>query len=44
MDIEPLKSMLEWVDDKKETLLYYFPTDVKEKVINRWGEPKHTKD
>ena len=34
MDIEPLKSMLEWVDDKKETLLYYFPTDVKEKVIN----------
>ena len=34
MDIEPLKNLLEWVDDKKETLLYYFPTHVKEKVIN----------
>ena len=34
MEIEPLKSVLEWVDDKRETLLYYFPPDVKEKVIN----------
>ena len=28
MDIEPLKSILEWSNDKKETLLYY-ATDVK---------------
>ena len=34
MDIEPLKSILEWSNDKKETLLYYFPTDVKKRVIN----------
>ena len=33
MDIERLKSVLEWSDDKKGTLLYYFPPEVKEKVI-----------
>lgn len=34
MDIEPLKSILEWSEDKKDTLLYYFPLEVKKKVIN----------
>lgn len=32
MNIEPLKNILEWSDDKKETLLYYLPKNVKEKV------------
>ena len=32
MDIEPLKNILDWSDDKKETLLYYLPNIVKEKV------------
>ena len=34
MDCEPLKSVLEWSTDKKDTLLYYLPLDVKTKVIN----------
>ena len=34
MDIEPLKNILEWSENKKETLLYYFTNDVKKKVIN----------
>ena len=33
MDIEPLKSILEWSPDKKETLLYYLPYHVTKKVI-----------
>ena len=32
--MEPLKSILEWSDNKKETLLYYVPPEVKEKIIN----------
>jgi hypothetical protein len=32
MDIEPLKSILEWSPNKKDTLLYYLSNDVKEKV------------
>ena len=34
MNIEPLKSVLEWSEDKKETLMYYLPFEVKKKVIN----------
>ena len=34
MDCEPLKSVLEWSPDKKDTLLYYLSLDVKTKVIN----------
>ena len=34
MDIEPLKSVLKWSTDQKDTLLYYLPFDVKTKVIN----------
>ena len=34
MEIEPLKSVLEWSEDKKETLLYYLPLEVKKKVIH----------
>ena len=34
MDCEPLKSLLEWSPDKKDTLLYYLPLNVKNKVIN----------
>ena len=33
MEIEPLKSILEWSEDKKETLLYYLPLEVKKKVF-----------
>jgi len=32
MNIEPLKSILEWSPNKKDTLLYYLSNDVKEKV------------
>jgi hypothetical protein len=32
MNIEPLKSILEWSSNKKETLLYYLSNNVKEKV------------
>ena len=34
MEIEPLKSTLEWSEDKKSTLLYYLPEDIKMKVAN----------
>jgi len=34
MEIEPLKSTLEWSEDKKSTLLYYLPDDIKLKVAN----------
>ena len=34
MEIEPLKNVLEWSEDKKETLLYYLPLEVKKKVIH----------
>ncbi len=40
MEIEPLKSVLEWSYDKKETLLYYFPTEVKKRVLNMNYEDK----
>ena len=40
MDIEPLKSILEWSEDKKETLLYYLPNDVKKKVYRYDYEEK----
>ena len=33
MNIEPLKSILEWSPDKKDTLLYYLPYEVKKKVF-----------
>ena len=32
MELEPLKSILEWSPNKKETLLHYLSNDVKEKV------------
>jgi hypothetical protein len=41
MDCEPLKSVLEWSTDKKDTLLYYLPLDVKTKVINLDFEEKN---
>tara|TARA_B100001094_G_C18181052_1_gene800922 strand:- start:1186 stop:1527 length:342 start_codon:yes stop_codon:yes gene_type:complete len=41
MDIEPLKSILDFSTNKKETLLYYFPTDVKKRVINMDYESKN---
>ena len=34
MDIEPLKSILEWSKDKKDTLLYFLPFEIKKKLIN----------
>ena len=40
MDIEPLKSILEWSPDKKETLLYYLPYHVTRKVISLDFEDK----
>ena len=40
MDIEPLKSILEWSEDKQETLLYYLPNDVKKKVYRYDYEEK----
>ena len=40
MEIEPLKSVLEWSEDKKETLLYYLPLEVKKKVIHLELEEK----
>ena len=41
MDSEPLKSVLEWSTDKRETLLYYLPNDVKGKVIKLDLEEKN---
>ena len=32
MDIEPLKSILEWSKDKKSTLLHFLPYDVKKQI------------
>ena len=40
MNIEPLKSILEWSPNKKDTLLYYLSNDVKEKVKNLELEEK----
>ena len=40
MEIEPLKSILEWSEDKKDTLMYYLPLDVKKKVVNLEFEEK----
>ena len=34
MEIEPLKSVLEWSEDKKETLLYYLPLEIKRQIID----------
>ena len=41
MEIEPLKSILEWSEDKKETLLYYLPLEVKKKVFRYDYEEEH---
>ena len=40
MNIEPLKSVLEWSPDKKDTLLYYLPYEVKKRVIHLDFEEK----
>tara|TARA_B100000214_G_C23892040_1_gene592275 strand:- start:373 stop:714 length:342 start_codon:yes stop_codon:yes gene_type:complete len=40
MEIEPLKSILEWSEDKKDVLMYYLPLDVKKKVVNLEFEEK----
>ena len=40
MDIEPLKSILEWSLDKKETLLYYLPYHITKRVIRYDFEDK----
>ena len=34
MDIEPLESILEWSENKKDTIMYYLPLEVKQKVYN----------
>ena len=34
MDIEPLKSILDISSDKKDTLLYFLPLTIKERVID----------
>ena len=34
MDIEPLKNILEWSENKKETLLYYLSHDIKKKIFS----------
>ena len=33
MNIEPLKSILDISSDKKDTLLYFLPLNIKERVI-----------
>tara|TARA_Y100001958_G_scaffold43441_1_gene28862 strand:- start:1288 stop:1626 length:339 start_codon:yes stop_codon:yes gene_type:complete len=33
MNIEPLKSILEISNDKKETLMYFLPVDTKRKIV-----------
>ena len=33
MNIEPLKSILEISNDKKETLMYFLPLDTKRKIV-----------
>ena len=40
MEIEPLKSILEWSEDRKDTLMYYLPLEVKKKVVNLEFEEK----
>ena len=40
MDIEPLRSILEWSPDKKNTLLHYLPYHVTKKVIHLELEEK----
>ena len=41
MEIEPLKSILEWSEDRKDTLMYYLPLEVKKKVVNLDFEEKN---
>lgn len=40
MNIEPLKSILDWSNDKKNTILHFLPLETKKQIVNLDYEEK----